>query len=197
MNHFADDPLRDRITTKRRAYELYHSGAFGNALWSWDWFRIEELADLWEKGWRRTLAIRYKEPGSDFFQFDIPGFGAMCVAVARLAQRGARPSLMVVSEQADDSTITIQGEVMRSTDYLTLKYSTIKRPMRLAFREEQLHARGAEAVRLLRAHMEPTAWDNLWELFDRWPDAVVEFSCYERGVGKLNWNTIFWEVRHY
>ena len=184
-----------RIETKQEAYRLYHSGAFGNRLRSFD--TTEELAAALGNRYEGTLAIRYKVPGSEFYKFDIPGFVSLCGEVLRLEALGAKRELMVFSEQADDRLITIQGEVRRSENAVDLTFSTCKRPMRLAFKEDTRHAGGLLALNYLAFHMDPPSWENLWELLDTYDDAVVEFSCYERGLGTLGHNTIFWETRHF
>lgn len=184
-----------RVETKAEAYRLYHSGEFGNRLQSFD--TMEELLGRLGNDYRGTLAIRYKVPGSPFFQFDIPGAGALREEVSRLVRQGADPALMVFSEQADDSLITVQGEVRRSPAYLDLTFSEVQRPMRLAFLTDRRRATGAEANLILRAAMDPPSWENLWRLLDRYDGAVVEFSCYARSIGDLGHNTLFWEVRHF
>jgi len=46
--------------------------------------------------------------------------------------------------------------------------------------------------------MDPSSRDDLEQLFDLYPDATVEFTCYQMDLGTIpRRNTIFWEVRNY
>ena len=113
-------------------------------------------------------------------------------------QKGANPSLITLNESAPDVELILQGEVMRSTDYLTLRYSRMKTAMRIALALSSHHAVGINAVNIIKSAMDPASWDDLQEIFDQYEDAVVEFSTWSRDVGNCAFrNTVLWEVRNY
>ena len=71
-----------------------------------------------------------------------------------------------------------------------------------------IHAEGLQAVALLQKYMDDRAWDMLNHLLgcQHGPDGtrgdelnftypIIEFACFDRPIGVLGWNTLFWEVR--
>ena len=48
-----------------------------------------------------------------------------------------------------------------------------------------------------RTHLDPTGLDTVMRLLDDFPDAVVEFACYNVRVGVLLQHTVIFEVRGY
>jgi len=91
--------------------------------------------------------------------------------------------------------VKMNGEVMRSALGLVLEYSTLNLPMRAALKAERKMATGITALHLLRSHMDATSADALDDIFDQYPDAVVEFTVLDRCWGDTETNCIFWEVR--
>lgn len=86
---------------------------------------------------------------------------------------------------------------MRSDDYCTLLYSRRNTYMREALATGPCHDCGLSALHRLQRHLDTASMENLYRLWDTYPDAVVEFSCYDHAAGVLGWNTVFWEVRDY
>ena len=79
-----------------------------------------------------------------------------------------------------------------------LTYSTIKKPMNPALKEETKYAAGLNALLLLKKSLCPSSFDNLETLLDIYPESVIEFGAYEVNVGVIpNRNTLIWEVRNY
>ena len=72
-----------------------------------------------------------------------------------------------------------------------------------------LHAQGLQAVGLLQKYMDDRSWDMLNQILGCQVDEVntfgdqtlnftypiVEFACFDRPIGVLGWNALFWEVR--
>jgi hypothetical protein len=118
---------------------------------------------------------------------------------------------ILVDEQAPDHLSTIKGEVMRDSRYLYMRYDmTPGLRMRAAYDYDgppgsviparcrgMAHAWGLEVQVLLKRYMDESSWDMLMDLFDRFPESIVEFSCYSKRVGHFALNTIFWECRNY
>ena len=48
---------------------------------------------------------------------------------------------------------------------------------------------------LLHHHCDASSFDDLMELLDTYPGAVIEFSTYPFAVGRMNRNMIVWEIR--
>lgn len=57
------------------------------------------------------------------------------------------------------------------------------------------HARGLQASAMLQKYMDGSSWDMLNEILQTFYYPVVEFASFNRPIGQLRWNTLFWEVR--
>lgn len=192
--HLSAPLLNERtITSKTEMYALYHSGKFGNKLLTWN-----SLDDYKRSGFARPVVLRYKgKAGGGWVAYEV-SHDEVDTIVASWLREGAQRDLIAVNESAPDHELLLQGEVMRSTDHLSLRYSIAKLPMRKALAECQKHARGIEANMILRSAMDAASWDDLNSLLDEYDGAVVEFSTWARDVGVIpRRNTVFWEVRHY
>lgn len=173
-------------------YALYHRGLFGNRLQTW-----VSLEDYYASEYTGQVVLRYKGSGGGLVAYDVARHEVSSI-VADWSLQGARPQLITLNESAPDKNIILQGEVMRSVDYFELRYSQMKAPMRTALAQAPKHANGVNALILLKTAMDPSSWDDLQELFDRFDDAVVEFSTWNHDIGNCAFrNTVFWEVRHY
>lgn len=56
---------------------------------------------------------------------------------------------------------------------------------------------GLQAVMIMRSRVPPEDLEMLYDIWDDFPGAVIEFSVYSKPCGQLNRQTIVWEVRHY
>ena len=80
---------------------------------------------------------------------------------------------------------------------LHLRYTTgDARNLRHSLDERGKDVHGAQAARVLRELAGSDA-DTLHELWDRYPDAVIEASVFGCSVGHLRKPLIIWEVRDY
>lgn len=180
------------LASKKEMYPLYEAGRFGNRLQSWP-----TVSAFQQSGYDKLVVLRYKGKGGQWCKYgvepnDVPN------VVAQWASEGADSSLVCVNEMAEDHLILLQGEVMRSLDFIYLRYTTVPKPMRVALKEGECHARGLAAVKLLRDTMDPQSYDEMWQLLDDFDGAVIEFSVWSKDVGDCpRRNTVFWEVRHY
>jgi hypothetical protein len=108
--------------------------------------------------------------------------------------------IFVMDSGADDPAMTLQGEVCRTfrglEGYLGLAHGL---PMRKAMAAGYMTARtGAEVKVLLNTYMDPSSQDDLDALLELFPDATVEFTCFNHDIGVIpGRNTIFWETRDY
>lgn len=203
-----------KIKTKREFYELSHAGLLGNTVRQWEYeeFLISQFCG--------PVAVRHKEPGSPWCRYDLAPEDAAIYVEELVDCNGARYEDFQISEHSPDHLVTVQGEVMRSHRGLELQYAwrsgkrmrqSLSLPRATVLKTDWkiihvdtayplLHvydSHGAEAALLLRWFMDGQSRDFLDEIWDRYPDSVVEFACYEKPVGLLGWNTLFWEVRDY
>lgn len=94
----------------------------------------------------------------------------------------------------------IQGEIWEDVGGLWLEYSTRNDLiLRDAFRAERIAVGGMVARGLLKEHLLPASYSDVWELLDLYPGHVIEFSVCSptacpNHVGR---NALIWEVRNY
>ena len=180
------------IEDKAEFYHHYNSGAFGSRPRTWKKFK-----DIVKSGWKDKVCIRStKGVERSKTQYNLTIKEAKNY-LNEQEKKGISRKNFTFNQSMPDEYLLIQGEVMRSTNFYDLTYTRIKKPMNSAFKEQTLYATGLEAISLLQKNMDPESYNNLQELFNCFPDSVIEFSCYGKGVGDKGWNTIFWEVRDY
>lgn len=56
---------------------------------------------------------------------------------------------------------------------------------------------GLTALQVLRTLLDPTGFDNVMDLLNNFPNAIVEFARYSIPVGVLARPTVIFEVREY
>ena len=86
---------------------------------------------------------------------------------------------------------------MCSDHHLSMTYTDVRLPMRSALAQRTLHADGLMALGLLKCYLDDPSYDNMMNLLDEYPDHVVEFTAFSRGMGVLGWASCVWEVRRY
>ncbi|MEK6827472.1 MAG: hypothetical protein AABX99_03245 [Nanoarchaeota archaeon] len=183
-----------KICSKLEYYVLYERGFFGNKALTWD--STEEIEN---SGWKGKICIRGRKGiarSKARFNFTLK---ETTDYVEQLRKEGIPKKALVFNQSMPDEHLTIQGEIMRKTpEIYALTYTTIKKPMNRAFEEETLYANGLTALNLMKGNLFPSSYEDLQELFDLFPDSIIEFSAYDIEVGNLQGrNTIMWEVRNY
>lgn len=180
------------VPDKQAMYALYERGQFGNRLKTW-----KDVESLLESGYSSPVVLRYAGKGGQWCEYGVKPENVL-ETVSKWECEGADRGRVKYSELADDSRLIVQGEVQRSTDFLDLRYSREPLPMRKALARSQSHISGLAALTMLRAYIDPSSLDDLWSLFDRFPDSVIEFSVWGMDVGDCRGrNTVFWEIRNY
>jgi hypothetical protein len=102
------------------------------------------------------------------------------------------------NETAPDHLLLLQGDLMITDKHYTLFYSQAKLPMRQALSLDGRHAFGLEALQLLKENLDPSSYEDIMELLDRYEDHIIEFSTFSRDLGDCKGrNTVIWEVRSY
>jgi hypothetical protein len=168
------------IRNKAQMYALLHAGTFGNLPQVWN-----TPAELETSGYNGLVMLRCLQAGGKMYA-DIPAAEAKALWT----------SLYRANERMVDSDIILQGEVCECPT-LELFCSEAKIHMREALKRGGMHLSGLAAKQMLRRSLDPPSYDNLAELLDLYPAAVVEFSAYCTKVGRHRRNTVFWEVRNY
>jgi hypothetical protein len=183
-----------KILNKREFFELWEAGCLGNRTRLW---RDPEQAV--------RDAKRLEIPEIGFRQMGRAGGGAWeKVPRSRVIETASRwreaGRSFILDDGAPDEYRTCQGEIART--YRGLEgYIEVggHLPMRQALAAGLMKSVGpAMVLALLDRFMDPSSRDDLDAIWDLYPDATVEFTCFSRDVGVLpGRNTLFWEVRDY
>jgi hypothetical protein len=171
-------------------YRRYLAGEFGNRPRTWGTW--PELRDSDYKG---LVTIRDMQPGGPCHYYisseDLR---------AGVIPDGVNLGRVRFNESMPDMLLTIQGNVWRDETGLRLDYSRLPDiGHRQAVRQPWMrHAAGLMALSLLHQFLTPSSLSDLYELWENYPDAVIEFSTYSVPVGTHpHRNTVFWECRAY
>jgi len=186
------------VLTKNDFVKRYEEGEFGNASPTWNDISsfLKEVDLSWEKDGQVLYHIRNRVKGGPTW-YNVHGVN-LPVTWEQCVRGGANVKDLYVSEMAPTELTTMQGEVMFTPEGMSLFYSFVKKPMREALKENSKNAHRLTARVLLETFMNAKSLDWLNELFDRYPEHVVEFSCYNRCWGTLSgFNTVYWEIRKY
>lgn len=170
------------ISSKKQFYKLYLAGCLGNKLRTFAY--PSELRDSRYYG---TVTARSTSEHDKTCLYRLPWQEAIHL-----------PGHFCFNESAPDDQLLIQGEVMWTPGGLYLQYSTERSiPMRYALLTAKT-ASGLRAKLILEHFLTLASYEELMGLLERYPDAVVEFSTYDKCLGNLpHRNTIIWEVRNY
>lgn len=194
------------IRDKQTMYDLLTRGMFGNRQ---EIYPIEDSED-WMCLCSRNLpmrgaphplwALRYKEPGHRQWScYDLPPESVWPTYCDYVAE-GADPNKFNLTPMMPDHLIVVQGEVQRNAQFgWCFRVSKEKRPMNVALGNFQVeHHFGPGYWLYLKQIMTDQDYEDINELLESFPNAVIEFSVYNRVVGDCpNRKTIIWEVRNY
>ena len=192
------------IATKSEFYALYELGYFGNRALAW-----KSYEEVLASGWKGKICVRSKK-GIDrkkpIYNFPIEH------VLKEMKRRGFVPEESTFNQSMPDEHLLIQGEIRRIGDKpfngnlqtalkcrgLGLRYTTVKKPMNEALREEDLWAQGLEASLILQRNLCSSSHSDIMDLLDIFPNDVIEFSTYDIAVGNIpGRNTVIWEVRNF
>ena len=179
------------IIDKQQMYRLYAAGVLGNKPRFWASPSAYHCSDF-----HGACGVRCKVAGGPCV-YDLDGYEAVMYTILDLVALGWKDSDFIIQEMAPHYMGTIQGEIVQSTEHISLVYTDVKKPMRIALAEKTLYADGLRAVMLLRHYLDATSYEHVQGLLSDYPDHVVEFTAFDRGVGDLGLNTIVWELRKY
>jgi hypothetical protein len=185
-----------KIPTKDQMYLLYERRAFGNKLRTWP-----SLNSLQQSGFNGNVTLRYRGEagGSQFTKYNVP-IPQVPTVINEFVEKGADKDRFNFNEAAPDDRLLFQGEVIQSTEHLTLRMSNEKTQMRTAMAntDKVKHLYSLEALEYLKTTLTPSSYNDLRALWDLYPTAVIELSVYAMPLGDLKGrNAIVWEVRDY
>jgi len=178
------NPPLDR---KSEVSRLLRLGLFGNKLR--DWPDPDAVPRILHQS--MLFAVRFLEPGRPF---------RTDMAWPELLRYWTKhPYPRYVAEAAPHSRILIQGEFARYAFGLPyFFYSFAKTPQREALADHSnCHdAWGSRALEIIRHYLSPQSQAELDDIFEGWPEAVVELSAFDCHLGdRPGRNAIIWEVR--
>ena len=185
--------IPDKGTFKRLSAALQ----LGNHFRAWD-----SLVDLEASGYRGSVTQQAMLPGLSSTELFIPN-----ISVAEVLERSRGVSGVYWREIAHQPDCpgdgcqgcgrTINLEAMRGDKGLCLRHAhhpTLN--LRHDLIENGREVQGLEAVLLLRRYLQED-FDVLQEIWDSYPDAVIEASRFSVPVGVLESKLVVWEVRDY
>jgi len=181
------------IKSKRECYILYECGFLGNKVET-----ANSYEEVLEKGWIGTVSIRSRGKSTErslVYNFPIEKIPE---ELKIREEMGFDIKKISFSKTPPDNKLKFQGELMLTKDGFHILYSTVKKPMNLALKEEEKILSGLSALNFLKENFNPASLEDIHEIFLIFPNDVIEFSCYEVNLGTLNnRNVIIWEVRGY
>ena len=188
------------VRTKRQMYRMLAAGEFGNTVPQWfdlaAWEADSEAARYALWGVRSGLA-----GGDKRMRLNVPRDEVVALCRNWFPSGGMNLSPMI------DMYAVLRAEVYESNFgepfglnvfYVPPGKLVPEDPWRGSFKRYGSRAWGIKALHLLREHLWPGDWEDLWLTLDRFPGHVVELSACDRAVGVIpHRNTICWEVRSY
>ena len=175
------------VLNKRDFVRRYKNGEFGNAAPTWSSvFAFKEAHKTeWPKQ-EQLFHLRSKKPGGSTY-YNLT-FHQLC--------KQKNVDDYYVSAMAPTQKTLIQGELRQSIRHLEVRYTTVKKPMRDAFKVEDNTIFGLQAKAVVSNCLDANSQDWIEVLLDRYPNHIIEFSTYSTQWGTLpGYNTVFWEVR--
>lgn len=179
------------VRTKRDGIARWKAGEFGNRLQMWDSF--EEFK---ASGFTGIAGYRSRIPDQKRCQTHMT-VDEIEVALKQEVATGASWDEFYIGESPDDNKLLVQGEFFYSLDGPTLFFNTTPGiNMRTALKTAQ-HVTGVRAIGILRHFLDGSSFDDMMDLTNLYPEAVVEFAAYSIPLGSCHRNTIVWEVRNF
>jgi len=182
-----------KIRSKAEFFRLWRAGVLGNRTLLWDTI---------------AKARAYYPPVQKFGFREIgkAGGGAWELVerdegiLTFVKWRSLRRKFVIDGSVPNDHS-TMQGEVCRTErgleSFLAVGYALP--PMRRSIAAGMHRSYSyVQTLVLLEKYMDPSSRDDLDALLELYPDATIEFTCFDIDVGVFpGRNTIFWEVRDY
>ena len=181
------------VLSKRDMYARFMRGEFGNT-----YPHYATVADAiagvggYHAATQRAWNLRDMIPGGRFFR-DVP-YRDMVELVPTY-----RDGCMIIPTVFDiEEYRTLNGECTILDSGLYVYSSTAPGYMRESLAAGGVGHTGSAAKAVLDVYLNENSRDDMRELLTRYPDHVIEFTCYSKCFGTLpHRNTVIWEVRKY
>jgi hypothetical protein len=177
-----------KVPDKATFMRLSQQGLLGNALQSWA--RPQDLNGY--KGW---VTIRCKIPDSPLFVPLTQHYNVESI-LEDYKKRGFESSNFYIQEVPIVPRI-MNFEVMRDTKYLYLTYGTDPSlNLRHDLERNGRRLEGLEAALLLKNKL-GREMDQLNDVWDEYPESIIEATMFSQPVGVFDRQLVLWEVRDY
>lgn len=181
-----------KVPTKHEFRRLAALGLMGNQMPSWP-----SVAAARAAGHAGLVMIRDATPDSSYMTPNVPIERAEEM-IDRLVAAGASRDNLYLTWMSPLVGRRINAEVWRGPTGLYLNYSTAQTHVRAALDGSGRHVEGVSALAVLRWACCPNSLDDIEALLDRYPDAALEITAFDREIGTIpGRNTVIWECRDY
>ena len=183
--------IPDKKTFKR----LSELGVLGNRFRYWN-----SIVEVLKSGYKGGVYIRGPVAG---WKWMMPWVDVSCLVatVSNLARRSGTPAseLQYVEVLPFGTPRSINGEMGWMTQGPVLRYGTsAELSLRHDLEENGIELCGLKAVHRLASQVPPEDVLMLYEIWDQYPQAIIEFTTYaDEYVGIYKRKTVVWEVRDY
>ena len=186
-----------RVSSKRQMYDLLASGLLGNTIPQY--FSVESWRASGDDRKYGTWGVRTQQAGGpcrlqcpvDEVEATAAGFEAAGNRINISCMDDAFATCTLWADVWDSPTgIIVYGiEWPKISEGWTWRNSMPTRGR---------HWQGLAATMLLRRHLNPNSYDDIAEIFARWPGHVLELTALDRSFGTIpHRNGIHWELRNY
>lgn len=183
------------IVDKKQMYELLASGLLGNTTQQWfDFWEWNESPESQKYTW---WGVRSLTPGGpcrlNCHREDVGQ------TVSDFASAGHQSNISVMLDRI--CLVTLWADIWDSPSGVVV-YGIEDPPeggsWRALMPSQGRHWFGIEARMLLKRHLNPNSLADVEELFEQWPNHVLELSAIDRCMGiREHRNSISWELRAY
>lgn len=181
-----------KIRTKKEFFRLASAGLLGNQMPSWP-----DAESAIRDGHTGEVMVRCKEPDSPLMRPNVPVRDAERV-IGEFVASGKPRGQFYLTWMSPYVGRLLNAEAWRAPGGLYLNYSRSQTHLRDALDHDGHHAEGLRAVLILQGACDPNSMDDLRGIWERYPDAVIELTAFDRQIGSLpGRNTVVWEVRDY
>lgn len=176
-----------RIASKEEFLALSRQGRCGNVLRSWD--RTRDIPP--EVHW---LGIRSRENASPCFVAEVAR-KHLEREIRRLATDRERLYFQEIPAPGSERVANLEAMPCEGGLYIHLETQATL-PVR-GIRERTRPWQGAAGRVMLRAAVGEESYETLCELWDKYPDHIIEATQFSRACGMYEDHLVVWEIRIY
>lgn len=183
------------IPNKKTFKRLSELGLLGNRFEYWN-----SIVEVLNSGYKGQVYIRGPVAG---WKWMMPwvDVGCLVATVPNLARRSGTPAseLQYVEVMPAGTPRSINGEMGWIEGMPVLRWgNSADLSLRHDLEQNGVEISGITAVNTLKDRVPPEDVEMLYEIWDQYPQAIIEFTTYANEyVGIYNRKTVIWEVRDY